>query len=256
MDSSPGHRWRAGATAPLLALRRPLARDRPGQPLLLLVESQHRRARHVGPREVLHEDVVHDLAVARTHFHRLNVLRLGEIRRDVEVLVVDRAGRGDFEVLLHLEHEVRLADRPARGETGAWAADPSCCLSARLRRPRRAASSFPHRSACVRFRTYRRARPRAMAACALRRPRRDGFGIRAGVFIRQKGHRRDLAGTMAGRAVLVEDGRDVLGEGRGRRFWVLRSRCRQRGGERAGKNPRRGKPRQTIDWMRMAGIVA
>ena len=47
---------------------------------------QHRRALHVGLRPVVDEHVVHDLAVAGADLDRLHPLRLGEVRRDVEVL--------------------------------------------------------------------------------------------------------------------------------------------------------------------------
>ena len=177
-----------------------------------------------------------DLPVPRAYLHRLHVFGLREVRRDVEVLVVDGAGRRDLEVLLHLEHDVGLTDRPALGIVRRR----RLVLQIALRRAARGPGEdclflLVSQLAFVFERTGRRVRvPRRHVPLADLVA--NGLRIRTGVLIRQKRHRRDLAGTMTGGAVLVHDGRHVLGKGRDRRRrGPFRSRGRQRRGERVSK---------------------
>src|SRR5262249_46273382 len=72
----------------------------------------------------------------------------------------------------------------------------------------------------------------------------DRLRIRARVFVGEQRHRRDLALTMTARAVLVEDGRDVLRERRDVRLAVLlRLRLRRRGADRDDERGRRDEER-------------
>ena len=186
-----------------------------GRGRVLLVRLQHRRPRDVRLRPVIDEHVVHDLAVARANLDRLHPLRLGEIRRDVEVLVLDRAVGRQLVGVRHLEDDVGLAGAPALRERRALAAGP------------------PDRP------WGRRRSPSAISVCAVgvaqqplvvegpgRRvgvPRRhvpvadfvaDGLRPGPGLLVREKRHRRDFAGPVAAGAVLENDGRDVLAERR------------------------------------------
>ena len=186
---------------------------------------------------------MHDRTVARTRFDRLHELRLREIRRDIEVLVFDGPFFRNRERFLHLEHDVRLADRPAFGVLRL--------LGKVLRIPLRGAAGDPVEEgfllsvAQLAF-VFERTRGRVGV------PRRhmpfadfvpDRLCIRAGVVIRQKRHRRDFAGTMTARAVFVEDGCDVFREGRHRGGGTLLAGGGDRRDERGGKNSRnaRGK---------------
>ena len=69
------------------------------------------------------DDVVDDRRIARTELDRLDPLVFGQVRRDADVLIRDRAIGRDLELLGHREDRVGLADRPALGERRGGPAD-------------------------------------------------------------------------------------------------------------------------------------
>ena len=86
-------------------------REKRHRPRRVRVARRGRRCRR-GPARV-DDHVMHDAAVAGPHFEGLHPFVFGEIRRHLEILVGDRAACGNRVVLLHRQHRVGLADRPA-----------------------------------------------------------------------------------------------------------------------------------------------
>ena len=167
-----------------------------------------------GVGAVVNQHVVNDLAVAGPDLDRLHPLRFGEVGRDVEVLVLDRAFGRQLVRLGHFEDRVRLAERPALGESGHWRHV--------LRIPFRRAAVRPlgqgvllggGQPALVEERAMRRVRvPRRHCPVGdlVANRLRPGTNL----LVREERHRGDLPGTMTGRTVLEEDRGDVAGEGR------------------------------------------
>ena len=179
-------------------------------------------------------------AVAGTHFVGLDPLVFGEAGRHFEVLVGDGAGRRDRVVLLHRQHRVGLADRPALGivrrrrqvagdafrRAGRHPAGNRVLL--RVRQP---AVVFELADAGGRV-------PRRHAAGPDARGDRPRPGAHLGVV--HERHRRDLPGAMAGGAVGVENRRHVLAVGGGpRRRRGLRRQQDRRGQTEHRKHPER-----------------
>ena len=206
---------------------------------LLPVGTQHGCALHVGLGPIERQRVVHDLSVAGSQLDRLNPLRLGEVGRDVEVLVLDHPVGRDLVLLFHFEHHVRLPDGPALGidrsrrqilgiaplRTGVRPLDQDLLL-------------VVAQAALVEERALRRrgvpGRHVTFADFVT-----NVLGMRPDVVIRQERHRRDLARTMAGRAVAKEDWGDVLRVGGGCRRGLGRGQAEaaHRKGSHACKKP-------------------
>ena len=162
------------------------------------------------------DDVMHVRAIAGAHFTGLHPPVLGEVGRDLEVLVVDRARRG------HLDSRpasrTRASGVPICQPSGNFGSAGS---SAGL--PSRAPAVRPTRRSCrslarVRLRSLRNV-PYARSAC-------HGGITRVVTFSRialahgrtsligDERHRRDFARPMAAHALGVEDRRHVAAEGR------------------------------------------
>ena len=121
-------------------------------------------ARSSGLRAVVHEDVVHQRAIARPHFDRLHPLRLGKVRRHVEVSRTPRCPMRERDSPPASRGRRRVRRAPILRRTSAPAADPSHRPSARPPPPTPSTFSVRRRSGLVRCETCRPARPRATAA--------------------------------------------------------------------------------------------
>ena len=210
-------------------------------PLLLGVELQHGRPLHVGLDLVVDEDVMHDLAVPRPDLDGLHPLRLGEVRRDVEVLV-RRSCRRPGSCSPPASPGRRPACRSTSlAGTGAPAAGPSDRPSARRWRPTAGCVLF---SSAVRPALVEERSGRHVGVPRRHGPFRDLVpdvpGVRPDVVVRQQRHRRDFAGPVARRAVLVKDGRDILCVGRAR--W--RPQAARPEGRPPGRRDRPTRPQQ------------
>ena len=92
------------------------------------------------------DHVVHDRPVARSDFNRLHPFVFGEIRRHLEVLVLDGAAGRNRIVLVHRPDGVGLHRSASRPRTrAAWACRRGC-LPARRRSPTSRSCRDPGRS--------------------------------------------------------------------------------------------------------------
>ena len=168
-----------------------------------------RRRRHLG----VDEHVVHDFARARHDLHRLDPLVFGEVRRNLEVLILDRAGRGNGELLRHRDDRVRRAHRPARRDTPGFG-------GSLFRSPGFAPASIQRRIVCWSASDRRRSlrkTPCGPSAChGGIMPARDRVAhlvdLRLRAVVVEQRERPQAARMMARRAVPVEDRRNVFGE--------------------------------------------
>ena len=150
-------------------------------------------------------------------FNGLQPLVFGEVGWNLDVLILDRAGGRNLERLGHREHGVGLADGPPvdeRRSRGKVLVVPF--RRARIH-PRRNRVDLGLREAGVVLEVADRGigAPRRHLArddALLDRPRPG-----PGLFERHQRHRREHGRPVAFDAVLVEDRRDVLGEGDRRR---------------------------------------
>ena len=198
---------------------RPRARLRPRrQGHLVAIGSENGRALHIGLGLVERQRVVHDFAVAGPELDRLNPLRFREVCRDVEVLVFDHPVGRHGVLLLHFKDDVRRAH------------GPTVRVDRRGRHVLRVALGCACGHPAEEHFLFLGSQPALVQERAFRRdgmPRRhvsfadfvaNVLGMRPDVVVGQERHRCDLAGPMAGRAVLEENRGDVFGVGRtGRR---------------------------------------
>ena len=141
---------------------------------------------------------------------------LGEVRRNLEVLVLDEPiGRAPCSRPASADDRVRLCRAPSRRRTSAAGAGPSDRPSARRCSPS---------AGCIAFSSSRQAAlvgelPVGLVGV----PRRHDAGddlvadvlrVRPRVLVGEERHRRDFARPVTARAVLVEDRRDILRERR------------------------------------------
>ena len=168
-DSCPAHMSRGcgSASDPRVAAACP-AWERGGSTICSRLGCSTGVRLHIGLRPVEREDMVHDLPVPRPHLDRLNPFRFGEVRRDVEVLVLDHAVGRNLVLLLHLEDDVRLADGPAVRVDRRRRQVLRVALRRAGVRPRDQRLLLVRRSARARSGTCLSAPPRATAACAPR----------------------------------------------------------------------------------------
>ena len=148
--------------------------------------------------------------IARTHFVRRHPAIFREVGRDFEVLIGDRAGRGNRIVLAHLHDGVRLADRPSLRVARRRRQIFRIAFGRAVRDP------LQHRRLVLRIET---AIVQEFARRRIRMPRRHRLGRHArgnrlrpriDVGVREQGHRSELAGPMTAGAVLIKDRRDVF----------------------------------------------
>ncbi len=182
------------------------------------------------------DDVMHVRAIARTHFTGLHPLVLGEVGRDLEVLVVDRSRRRHLIVGLHLEHVIGLPNLPAIGELRQRRKLGRIALAGARLDPRgdrvdlslREAQIVSERSVlAIRMPRWHDARGDFLADRA--RPRTH-------IAIGDERHRCDLAWPMTAHALVIEDRGYVAAEGGSRlRRGVLRGRI-------SGENQPTGAP--------------
>ena len=172
---------------------------------------------------------MHDGASAGPHFNGLHPLVFRQVRRNLEELVVDGAARRDGIVLLHRENRVGLAHLPSLGERRQLRqirGIPFRCARVGPLQQRVAIGGL--QASVVQELTVRGVRVpgrhRAVGDAG-----RDGLGPRARVLVSDERHRADFPGPMAIRAVLVQDGSDVLAERRSLRG----SRRRRKGPKEA-----------------------
>ncbi len=183
--------------------------------------------------------MVHDLAVARAEFDVREILLAREIRRQHEAAILIVAITGDGVGAIERQNLVRRARLPS---------------FRKLRRDRlvariafRRAGAYPvadaidlgiGEPALVRKRSVSLLRlPRRHHV--LRRHRRDLLRAARGILVGEQGERRNLAGAMAGGAVLVQNRRDVLVERRRRRDAGMH--IRRAGRQHRPDDPRRAK---------------
>ncbi len=181
-------------------------------------------AQHVRPRvsrrlDDRDDDVVHVFGIAGAHFARGNPAVFREVRRHLEILIVDRAVGGNPELDGHFEDDVGLAVLPAGRERRHGRHLRGIALPGLGIDPLHDRVDLCLREAAI------------VAECAVRRigkPRRhrpradfvaDGAGPRPHVPIGNEGHRRDFAGPMALHAFAVENRRDVPAERRRVLVW-------------------------------------
>ncbi len=162
----------------------------------------------------VNDDVVDVGAITGAHLAGLHPAILREVRRHLEVLVGDLAGDRHLEFLRHLEHGVGRSDLPAlrelrqRRQRGAIAFTCSAVRPADDRVDLAVAQAQVVAERAVR----RVGVPRRHRTRADLLPDRASPGARIGVG--EQRHRRDLARTMAARALVEHDRRDVAAEGR------------------------------------------
>ena len=183
---------------------------------------------------------MNDAPIAGPNLEGLHPLVFRKVGGYFEVLIRDLAGGRDVIWRGHPDHGVRRADHPALRKY-------------RLRRHRlqvTRGSPRVHPTHDEFF--FRRAQSAIVRPGAVRRvcvPRRhralhdvvlDRTRPGSGVLIGNERHRRDLARPVTGRAVLVKDRRDVLGEGHrrsGSTAGVLCHGGRRRECEESGHHP-------------------
>ena len=191
---------------------------------------------------------MHDLAVARANLDRLHPLRLGEIRRDVEMLMLDRAvGRQLVGVGISRTTSGLPALQPS-GNVGSAAGPPDRPWAHR-RSPTRSAWRGRRRSAAARCGRSRR---------RVGVPRRhvpvadfvaDGLRPGPGLLIGEQRHRAISPGRWQPARVLEDDGRDVLAERRHVLFGGRREYWPCSDGNPSPRS-REGLPRR--DWLSCA----
>jgi hypothetical protein len=158
-------------------------------------------------------DVVDDRAVARPGFGRLDPDVPGEVGRDAEALVGQDALRGDGVWLGHLEDDIGQADRPALGELPGWGQVSRVAERHPLVDPGQQRGTLPGGQAPVvgEVAVARVGVPGRHPAILDRLTDRPGPPPRLGEG--QERERGDLAGAVARLALLLQDRRDVGGEG-------------------------------------------
>lgn len=205
-----GRQLRGGATA--LRQRRDLERSLRG----VAARLDDRDDRVMNVRTIAGPDF------RRDHPHVFLERRLHVVRS-----VVDDASRGDLKLLRHLDDDIRRADLPAGHEMleqrrqilrrALWRASVDPCHDrVDILRPE---ARVVAEGSVVRIREPRRHRSSRHAVANRLRPR-------PGVGVRDQRHRTHFTRPMAAHAVLVQDWRDILRDGRS----VLRRRrrCRQK----------------------------
>ncbi len=202
------------------------------------------RSRSLRRAPVRGQHVVHTTRIARAHLHGLDPPVLAEASGHLEALHVDETALGNRDLLGQFEYGIRSPDAPVafvgrrRRQVGRVA----------LRRTGIHPRQYRHQLVVVQPPLVRQRPVPFLGERRRHRPRRDASADRSrpgsDVLEAEKGHRRDLAGTMAGGAVVVEDGRDVSREGRNRRLCgdldgYRQERSRQRGGHGQRREHRR-----------------
>src|SRR5262249_35640142 len=156
--------------------------------------------------------------ISGAHFHRLDPLVLGGVGRNREVLIGDGAVGRDGIVFLHAEDRVRLADVPLGGVDRRRRQILGVAFRRAGRHPLHdgvaigiGETAIADELAVRWIGEPRRQRPP-------RNGRRNRLRPPPRILVGEQRHWRELAGSMAVRAVLEKDRRDVFGERRGRRF--------------------------------------
>ena len=165
-------------------------------------------------------DMMHHRAVGRPHFEHLHPLVFLEASRNDDILIVDHAGGRNGKRLWQLKNHIRLGNAPPLDKLvqRRWHILRIAFLGAAVHPSNKRADR--RRRECPLIRevpVLRIGVPRRHDL--LRDDHFDHGGPRLGVLIGQHRERRSLAWPVAGLAVLLQNGRDVLGK-RGR--WVVR----------------------------------